>query len=424
MIIKIEIPELTEEKNWPTPEVNWQQNPEKVTSWIYYAENLADNGDIEKAHSVFIEAFASDAFDRKVKLSEHYALFVSKYLNYADGEKIFEQLLSVKHSSEKINYRIKDFYVNFLIKNERLDEAKQLLISQAEEAGTTKTMFKLAGIYEAKGDFKKSIPIYEELVRRSKTNSEAWRRLRDAEKSLQKNDQKDRIIKSISFAPEHHVAGLSILQNFGSVLNKKYPNGGVAFSIQQIGTKIIMTIEHPEGDKEIIEEYLTNYGLVVFEKITPEQYTCDPVEIMDLKRQIIQYKGELEWANEKKMMIEGIVSRQDSIIKRQETDLAYFKEKFDEVLHTNNQLAIQSKDYFTTLMNMVNNQDSNIKSLINNLIVSAESKDVEKVEEFANKIFDQKPSVAAKIKEFIFVTVSSASGNAPAWIDFLSKTLP
>ncbi|WP_429214896.1 tetratricopeptide repeat protein [Aeromonas veronii] len=424
MIVKIEIPELTEENSWPTPEENWQQNPEKVTSWIYYAENLADNGDIEKAHSVFIEAFASDAFDRKVKLSEHYALFVSKYLNYTDGEKIFEQLLSVKHSSEKTNYRIKDFYVNFLIKNERLDEAKQLLISQAEEAGTTKTMFKLAGIYEAKGDFKKSIPIYEELVRRSKTNSEAWRRLRDAEKSLQKNDQKDRIIKSISFAPEHHVAGLSILQNFGSVLNKKYPNGGVAFSIQQIGTKIIMTIEHPEGDKEIIEEYLTNYGLAVFEKITPEQYTCDPVEIMDLKRQIIQYKGELEWANEKKMMIEGIVSRQDSIIKRQETDLAYFKEKFGEVLHTNSQLAIQNKDYFTTLMNMVNNQDGNIQRLVNKLIVSAENKDVEKVEEFANKIFVQKPSVAAKIKDFIFVTATSASGNAPAWIDFLSKTLP
>lgn len=87
MIVKIEIPELTEENSWPTPEENWQQNPEKVTSWIYYAENLADNGDIEKAHSVFIEAFASDAFDRKVKLSEHYALFVSKYLNYTDGEK-------------------------------------------------------------------------------------------------------------------------------------------------------------------------------------------------------------------------------------------------------------------------------------------------------------------------------------------------
>ncbi|EKF9373333.1 tetratricopeptide repeat protein [Vibrio vulnificus] len=424
MIVEIEIPELHEEKTWPTAEEYWQQNPDKATSWINYAETLAENGDIEKAHSIFLEAFASNAFDRKVKLSEHYALFVSRYLDYAEGAEIFEQLISVRHTSKMVNHRIKDCYINFLIKNEQLDEAKQLLISQAEELGTTKTMFKLADIYEAQGDFDKSIPIYEELVRRSKTNSEAWRKLRYAEKSLQTNEQKGRIVKSISFAPEHHVAGLSILQNFGNVLNKKYPNGGVAFSIQQIGTKIVMTIEHPEGDKEVVEEYLTNYGLVVFEKITPEQYTHDPVEIMDLKRQIIQYKGELEWANEKKMMIEGIVARQDSIILKQEQDLAYFKEKFGEVLHTNNQLAIQNKDYVTTLMSMLKDQDSNIQDLIGKLVSSAENKDIEKVEEFANKILDEKPSVVAKIKEFVYVTAASASGNAPAWIDFLSKTLP
>lgn len=424
MIVEIEIPELPEEKAWPTAEEYWQQNPDKATSWINYAETLAKNGDIEKAHSIFLKALASNAFDRKVKLSEHYALFVSRYLDYAEGAEIFEQLISVRHTSKMVNHRIKDCYINFLIKNELLDEAKQLLISQAEEFGTTKTMFKLADIYEAQGDFEKSIPIYEELVRRSKTNSEAWRKLRYAEKSLHTNEQKDRIVKSISFAPEHHAAGLSILQNFGNVLNRKYPNGGVAFSIQQIGTKIVMTIDPPEGDKEIVEEYLTNYGLVVFEKITPEQYTYDPVEIMDLKRQIIQYKSDLEWANEKKMMIEGIVARQDSIIEKQEQDLAYFKEKFGEVLHTNNQLTIQNKDYFTALMGILKVQDSNIQLLINNLVSSAEHKDTEKVEVFANKILDEKPSVISKIKEFVYVTTASASGNAPAWIDFLSKTLP
>ncbi|MGV3000932.1 tetratricopeptide repeat protein [Vibrio sp. E150_018] len=424
MIDDFEIPELPEEKSWPTAEEYWQQNPNKPTAWINYAENLANRGDIEKAHSIFLKAFASNAFDRKVKLSEHYALFVSEHLDYSEGVAIFEQLISVKHTSKMVNHRIKDCYINFLIKNEQLDEAKRLLISQAEEVGTTKTMFKLADIYEAQGDFNKSIPIYEELVKRSKTNSEAWRKLRYAEKAIQANEQKDRIVKSISFAPEHHVAGLSILQNFGNVLSKKYPNGGVAFSIQQIGTKIVMTIEHPEGDKEIVEEYLTNYGLVVFEKITPEQYTHDPVEIMDLKRQIIQYKGELEWANEKKMMIEGIVARQDSIIVKQEQDLAYFKEKFSEILHTNNQLTIQNKDYFTELTSMLKDQDSNIQTLISHLVSSAENKNTEKVEEFTNKILDEKPSVISKLKEFVFVTAASASGNAPAWVEFLFKTLP
>lgn len=435
MIDDFEIPELPEKRGLPTVEEYWQQNPDKPIAWINYAEKLAHSGDIEKAYLIFSKALASNTISRKIKLSEHYALFVFEHLDYSRGVEVFEKLISVKHTLRIANYRIKNRYINFLIKNKQLDEAKRLLISQAEEFGTTQsmfaeefattmTMFNLANSYIAQGDFDKSIPIYEELIKRKKTNSEAWEKLRYAEKAIQANQLKNRIVKSISFAPEHHVAGLSILQNFGNVLTKKYPNGGVAFSIQQVGTKIVMTIEHPDGEKEIVEEYLTNYGLVVFEKMTPEQYTNDPVEIMDLKRQIIQYKGELEWANEKKMMIEGIVTRQDSIIAKQEQDLAYFKEKFGEVLHTNNQLTIRNKDYFTALMGMLKDQDSNIQNLINHLVSSADRKDTEKVEEITNKILDEKPSVISKLKEFIFVTSASASGNAPAWVEFLSKTLP
>lgn len=424
MTLDFDISDLPDEIEWPTAEEHWQKNPDKVTAWIAYAEWLAKEGDLDKAHNVFLEAFASNAFDRKVRLSEHYAFFVSDYLDYSNGAKIFEKLISVKHASSLANHRIKDSYINFLIKHDQFEKAKELLISQAEEAGTTKTMFKLADIYEAQGEFDKSIPIYEELVKRSKSNAEAWRKLRYAEKALHSNETKERIVKSISFAPEHHIAGLTILQNFGNVLNKKYPNGGVAFSIQQTGQKIVMTIEHPEGEKEIVEEYLTNYGLVVFERISPEQYTADPIEVMDLKRQIIQYKSELEWANEKKLMIEGIVSRQDTLIIKQEQDLAYFKEKFGEVLETNNHLTIQNKDYFAALMSTLKTQDSNLQLLITNLVDSAERKDSEEIKEITNKLEERSPNLLSKIKEFIFVTTSSASGNAPAWIEFLSKTLP
>ena len=424
MIIEIDVPNVAEQESWPTVEEQWQNNPDKVTAWIIYAESLAEAGEIEKAHSIFLKAFASNTFDRKVRLSEHYAIFVSNHLNYADGSTIFKKLISIKHTSSMANYRIKDSYINFLIKNDKIDKAKELLIILAEESGTTKTMFKLADIYETQGEYNKSIPIYEELVKRSKTNAEAWRKLRYAEKALQSDDKKDQIVKSISFAPEHHHAGLTILQNFGNVLNKKYPQGGVAFSIQQIGTKIVMTIDHPEGDSEIIEEYLTNYGLAVFEKIAPEQYSRDPIEIMDLKRQIIQYKSELEWENEKKLMIEGIVARQDSIILKQEQDLAYFKEKFGEVLQTNNQLTLQNKDYFSALMSNLKTQDSNVELLIRNLITSAENKDIEKISDITSKIQNENPRLLSKIKEFVFVTTTSASGNAPAWIDFLSKVLP
>lgn len=255
------------------------------------------------------------------------------------------------------------------------------------------------------------------MIERNRANADAWNRLREAERSKATTAKPDSITKSINFEPEHHSAGLAILQNFGSILRNKYPEGDVAFSIEQSGLKVTMTIEHPEGQREIVEDYLNRYGLVVSGMISPEQYTQNPLEIMDLKRQLINYESELKWAHEKQLMLQGIVSKQD-------LDLAYFKSKLETVLLDNRTLSLQHADFTKELLGKLNTQDDNLTQLVKQLIKSAEQHNQQEIHAVSTKIAKTNPTILEKIKEFTFITIASAGANTPAWIEYLSKTIP
>ncbi len=47
-----------------------------------------------------------------------------------------------------------------------------------------------------------------------------------------------------------------------------------------------MTVETLEGDREIIEKALDEYGRVVTGEITPEQYTDDRLLLIELKSEL------------------------------------------------------------------------------------------------------------------------------------------
>ncbi len=98
----------------------------------------------------------------------------------------------------------------------------------------------------------------------------------------------DLIERFIEFPPEYHQAGISILNYFGTVLKKKYPDTKAKVKIEQDGLKVKMVIDPVDGrDHEIIEKALDEYGLVVTGKMTPEEYcNNDPLQIMELKSQL------------------------------------------------------------------------------------------------------------------------------------------
>ncbi|MCP4156563.1 MAG: hypothetical protein GY757_53105 [bacterium] len=98
---------------------------------------------------------------------------------------------------------------------------------------------------------------------------------------------KNSIKRSIEFSPEHHQAGVSILNYFATVLRKKYPYSKATVQIKQDGLKVTMIIDPVDGDSEVIEKTLDDYGLVVRGETTSEElFPNDPFEVMALKNKL------------------------------------------------------------------------------------------------------------------------------------------
>lgn len=353
----------------------------------------------------------SKVLTRKIRLSESYARFAANHLQYDEGEKVFEHARKIKNSIE-----LKSIYINFLLKYKKNERAKDLLIEQISHSKKNAPWIKLSKLYEDQGNYREAIEIYEKLIKRNPSNGNAWSLLRNAENKLKQKHSTDTIKKSISFEPKFHSSGLAILQNFGLLLNKKYPDGDVAFTIEQQGMKITMVIEHPHGHKEIVEDYLNRYGLAVSGTISPEQFLTDPVEIMDLKRQLIQYEADIKWANEKQRMLEGTIIDRDN-------QISFFQDQLKSVLSNNQSILISSNDLLKELTDLAKDKDKSITILVERLIDSAKTENHESIKEISAEINKKSPTIMAKIDDLLIASISSASGNAPAWIAYLSRIL-
>lgn len=112
------------------------------------------------------------------------------------------------------------------------------------------------------------------------------------------NGKKKLLTRSIEFPPEYHQAGISILNYFGTVLRKKYPNIQAKIKIEQDGLKVSMIVDPGNGTPEIIERALDDYGLVVSGKIAPEEFTDDRLLMIELKGKLRSAYNEIETQKE------------------------------------------------------------------------------------------------------------------------------
>ena len=96
----------------------------------------------------------------------------------------------------------------------------------------------------------------------------------------------EKIVRSINFPPELKQACIGILSYFSHILSVKYPEKDVGVKIEQLGNKVILIVDTPEGEKERIEKDLSDYGLVVIGELAPEQFLKDPLEVLRLKQKL------------------------------------------------------------------------------------------------------------------------------------------
>ncbi len=133
-----------------------------------------------------------------------------------------------------------------------------------------------------------------------------WRPLNDFERLIE---------RSIEFPPEYKQAGVSILNYFSEIIRQKYPESEATVQIKQDGLKVTMTIDPADGEREVIEKTLNDYGLVITGNMTPEEYAGNnPVMLIELKSQLNIAQVQIE--NQKLL-----IGYQDREIKKQDVKI-------------------------------------------------------------------------------------------------------
>ena len=127
----------------------------------------------------------------------------------------------------------------------------------------------------------------------------------------------DSIIRSIEFPPKYHAAGISILNHFGNVLRRQHPDKKARIRIEQEGLKVTMVIDRIEGDREIFEHTLDEYGLVITGKMQPEEFSNDPFLVMELKNELRMAQTRIESQKE-------LLQYQDTRMKEKDLQLDQF----------------------------------------------------------------------------------------------------
>ncbi len=141
-----------------------------------------------------------------------------------------------------------------------------------------------------------------------------------------------KILREITFKPEHKEAGISILSYFSNILKQKYPDTKVSVSITQDDLKVTMAIETPEGEKKLIEKTLDEYGLVVQGEMAPERLLDDPFEVQRLKTHIRFAETQLETYRE---LLLTSRTYGENRINSLEEDIKYLKNLVNGLLSSN-----------------------------------------------------------------------------------------
>jgi hypothetical protein len=183
----------------------------------------------------------------------------------------------------------------FYFKNHRLSSLQKIIITGAWE-GLTYEQIAVQDIYGTGYIAEIAYKLWNELseifgknIRKNNFRSAIQRLYLGI--SSDNNDFK--IERSIEFPPEYWTAGTSILSYFTHILSVKYPNQNIKVKIEQEGLLLRMIIDTSEGQRELIEQTLNEYGMVIAGKLLPESFLNNPFEVMALENKLETMKLEL-----------------------------------------------------------------------------------------------------------------------------------
>lgn len=178
--------------------------------------------------------------------------------------------------------------------------------------------------------------------------------------------------KSISFEPQHFQAGLGLLSYFGTVLNKKYPDQKAKVKIEQEGLTVRMIVESEDGNQEILEHALHEYGLILSGEKQPNNFYSSEADNIELRMKFEQAKTEIRMQSHLLVSKEHEIKLKDQMIKTKDQMLemkndeiarfgSYFKMAFD------NQPVITIQNYLTNTQSTVINHKTELSQSYDDL---------------------------------------------------------
>ena len=135
----------------------------------------------------------------------------------------------------------------------------------------------------------------------------------------------NRILRAITFEPEHKQAGIAILSYFGRIVEKRFPNMDVRVQIEQEELDVRLVVETPSGIKESVERTLHQYGKVVVGESEPSDLFDDELSVLELRNKLELARTELRMTKELMCVAKDrdntIIEKQGDQIREQERQI-------------------------------------------------------------------------------------------------------
>lgn len=155
------------------------------------------------------------------------------------------------------------------------------------------------------------------------------------------------VIREIEFPPEYHQAGVGIMNYFSTVLRQKYPDIPATIQITQEELTVRLTIETDNGHREIIEQTLEEYGLVVSGHRQPSELLPDAVDVFRLENQLSLTRVQLESERRALQLTEQQYSRR---IESLEEEVAHLRQLVgDQLRHADRLVDVLELQAFAPL---------------------------------------------------------------------------
>lgn len=236
-----------------------------------------------------------------------------------------------------------------------------------------------------------------------------------------KESRRASLIREISFPPEYKEAGISILSYFSRVLEHKYPNIDAAVTITQQGTKVTLKVESGEGELEIIEKALTEYGKVVSGEMAPKDFVQAPFAILELNNRLeiarleLRLKEQAHLAmssqqNERIISLEGQLKELRAIVG---TQLEVFSDLTGMLRHLSSSADLS-------------NSVAKAMDTLQKVILSGHTEDNERLlASSLRTIRDEDPGLFQQIRASISAVGHSIAANlATPWVVSILSSLP